>query len=189
MPQIPMPPLRSKPDASTRKEGTSIKIGRFRRALNWLGAPAAVWVGTGSIRGSAAFTGEMVRQMQTKRLRGPRFHLAEDGRFDLAATAFAFGLSAVELEGRLRSKRRQTAIAAYLLGTLGSVLFLIWLVQVLLTPMTAGRLVLALEFLPACLMCSLLGFYQALVNFQIRTGRAASWRSFLATDHGFWPSK
>jgi hypothetical protein len=70
---------------------------------------------------------------------------------------------------------------------MGVVLFLLWLITVLNTELTPGRVLVAVEFLPLCTMCVLLGFYQGLVNFQIRSGRAASWRDFLLAERDFWP--
>jgi hypothetical protein len=46
---------------------------------------------------------------------------------------------------------------------------------------------MALEFLPFCALFYLLAFYNALLNFQMRIGRAASWREYLATSEPFWP--
>jgi hypothetical protein len=50
-----------------------------------------------------------------------------------------------------------------------------------------GRVVLALELHPFCALSLLVAFYNALLNFQIRTGRMASWREYLATREPFWP--
>jgi hypothetical protein len=153
-----------------------------------LAAPAGFWIGTRTIRDGAAFAGELADRMRTPPSRDRRFHLGTDGNFDLRATGFSYGLSELELRRRLTSRRRQTALTAYLLAAMGAVLLVLWLVQVVHTELTAGRVVLGVEFLPAALMCVLGGFYQALINYQIRAGRAASWREFLTTDTGFWPS-
>jgi hypothetical protein len=62
-----------------------------------------------------------------------------------------------------------------------------WVREALSSPWTAARIALALEFLPFCALFFLLAFYHALLNFQIRIGRAASWREYLATSEPFWP--
>jgi len=56
-----------------------------------------------------------------------------------------------------------------------------------LSPWTAMRVVLAVEFLPFCALFFLLAFYNALLNFQIRIGRTASWREYLSTKEPFLP--
>ena len=76
---------------------------------------------------------------------------------------------------------------AYLLGALGLVAFMAWFLKVIATPMAAGRLVLAVDFLPLCILFVLLAFYQALVNYQARVGRTAGWREYITTNQGFWP--
>jgi hypothetical protein len=46
---------------------------------------------------------------------------------------------------------------------------------------------MACEFLPFLSLFLLVAFYNALLNFQIRMRRSASWREFLLTDDGFLP--
>ncbi|MBV9249704.1 MAG: hypothetical protein JO227_10735, partial [Acetobacteraceae bacterium] len=140
-----------------------------------------------TIREAAAFAGDMAASLRLQPHRDRRFHVSKDGTFDLVTTAFSYGVSTPELEQRLAARRRQTGLAAYALGGAGVVLFLLWLIAVLNTELTAGRVLVAVEFRPLCAMCVLLGFYQGLVNFQIRSGRAASWRDFLLTERDFWP--
>jgi hypothetical protein len=107
--------------------------------------------------------------------------------YDLETTAFLHGISLFELERRLKVRRRQTARIAYATLALGCIFLTAWIWEALLSPWTAMRVVLALEFLPFCALFFLLAFYNALLNFQIRIGRAASWREYLATDEPFWP--
>lgn len=182
MGQLPLPSREADRPARERT-----KAGRLRRATRWLGAPAQVWLGTRTIRDGATFAGEMAASVRLQPHRDRRFHVSNDGTFDLVATAFSYGIPVPELERRLAASRRQTGLASYALGGAGVVLFLLWLIAVLNTELTAGRILVAVEFLPLCAMCVLLGFYQGLVNFQIRSGRAASWRDFLLTERDFWP--
>jgi hypothetical protein len=49
------------------------------------------------------------------------------------------------------------------------------------------RITSALYFLPFCALFFLIAFHNALLNFQIRIGRLASWREYLATTEKFWP--
>ena len=193
MDQIPLfqpgePVGRRKPQAEQRPAPKRRSL--FRRAaggIGWLSAAPVQWMGVTSIRAGASFIGALADHVRPQPRRDPRFRTAERNVFDLQATAFSFGISVVELERRLDARRRQTGCAAYALAGLGVVFFLGWLVKILNTPVTGGRLLLALDFLPLCLLFALLAFYQALVNFQIRVGRTADWREFLTTEDGFWP--
>ena len=110
-----------------------------------------------------------------------------DGRFDLPATAFLQGVTASQLQARLAARRRQTAAAAYACWGLGSVFTLILLRTLLVVPWTLPRLMSVLWFVPFCLLFFLAGFYQALLNYQLRTGRLATWRQYLTTGLPFWP--
>jgi len=92
-----------------------------------------------------------------------------------------------ELERRLRGRRRQTARIAYATFALGCIFLMAWVCEALSSPWTVGRVIMALEFLPFCALFYLLAFYNALLNFQMRIGRAASWREYLATSEPFWP--
>jgi hypothetical protein len=113
--------------------------------------------------------------------------MGDDGCFDLEATAFLYGMSVFELDRWLRVRRRQTARIAYATFALACIFLAAWVRQALWSPWTPGRIALALEFLPFCVLFFLLAFYNALLNFQIRTGRAASWREYLTTSESFWP--
>ena len=55
------------------------------------------------------------------------------------------------------------------------------------TRWTISRMVLSVEFLPFCVLFFLVAFYNALLNFQIRTRRQATWREYLLTSESFWP--
>ena len=129
----------------------------------------------------------MAARVRSRPRRDPRFRTEERGVFDLRASAFSYGISVVELERRLAGRRRQPAFLSYAMWLLGTLFFGAWIVKVLHTPLTAGRLMLAFDFLPLCLLFVLLAFYQALMNYQIRVGRTASWREYLTTESGFWP--
>jgi len=64
---------------------------------------------------------------------------------------------------------------------------LAWVCVALRVVSDGGRVALLLQFLPFCALFYLMSFYQALLNFQIRTGRAAGWREYLSTEEGFLP--
>ena len=166
------------------------KRGIFRRTYRgakWLAASPVQWAGLKSIREGASFIGDLTARARARPVRDPRFKTEDEGDFDLRATAFSMGMTVGQLERRLADRRRQTAMMAYLLGALGLIAFAGWFFKVISIPMATGRLVLAVDFLPLCALFLLLGFYQALVNYQIRVGRTAGWKEYLATDQGFWP--
>ena len=197
MKQVPLPPLgrgTPLPSEPLPEHGTTgappKKGGIFRRTYRgakWLAASPVHWMGVKSIRQGASFIGDLSARARARPVRDPRFKTENEGDFDLRATAFSMGMTVGQLEQRLADRRRQTAMMSYLLGVLGLVAFAGWFIKVISTPMAAGRLLLAVNFLPLGVLFMLLGFYQALVNYQIRTGRTADWREYLMTDQGFWP--
>jgi hypothetical protein len=162
-------------------------FGTFFRGMGWLGSSPVHWLGVKSIRQGASFIGDLADRARALSARDRRFRTAEAGGFDLRATAFGMGLTVSDLEARLVARRKQTALASYVFGGLGAVFLAVWFLKVVSTPMAGGRLVLAIDFLPLCLLFLLLAFYQALINFQIRFGRAAGWREYLTTEDDFWP--
>jgi hypothetical protein len=95
--------------------------------------------------------------------------------------------SVEEVERRLAARRRQTAILAYVTFGIGCISVLAWASVALRVAGAGGRVILLVEFLPFCLLFYLMSFYQALINFQIRVGRAAGWRAYLSTEEGFLP--
>jgi hypothetical protein len=108
--------------------------------------------------------------------------------FDMQATAFSYGVSVHQLEAMLAARRRQTALIAYAALAFGGLFVVGWIWHALSSPWTATRITSALYFLPFCAVFFLMAFYNALLNFQIRSGRLASWREYLATPAGFWPN-
>jgi hypothetical protein len=144
-------------------------------------------MGVQNIRRGASFIGDLSGRIRTHSERDSRFKTVELGVFDLQATAFSYGISVNELERRLLARRKQTALAAYLMGGLGLAFLVTWFVKVLLIPPTGARLMLAFDFLPLCVLFELVAFYQALLNFQVRIGRSAGWWEYLTTERGFWP--
>ena len=171
-----MPPLRP-------------RRGVFRRVfrgVGWLASGPIDWAGTRGIgRGAAAIRGLAVAA-RSRPQPDPRFR-TDEGQFDLEATAFLHGLTVPQLQARLAARRRHTARVAYATTALAVLFLLFWVRAALATPWTASRLALAVYFLPFCLLFFLIAFYHALLNFQIRTGRLASWREYLTTSEPFWP--
>jgi len=185
--------LKTPPSSGTPRQTSpppkkrSIFVRAWRGAV-WLGRGPADAVGMSEIRENAGLIATFFRMLKAAPHKDRRLHLDEGRQIDLRATAFSCGVSEAELLAQLVRRQRQTALAAYVAFGLGCLFVLAWLWRVLMTPWTAFRMVSALEFLPFCGVFFLLAFYNALQNFQLRTGRMAGWREYLATPDSFWPS-
>ena|SRR5271165_802311 len=155
--------------------------------IGWLSSGPVDWAGKKSILRGAWLIRGFGAVIRSGSQNDPHFKLGPAGVFDLRATAFSYGISVTQLERRLAGRRKQTSLIAYATYALACLFFLAWLRAALSSPWTAARIALALYFLPFCLVCFLIGFHQALLNFQIRVRRAAGWRDYLFTNDGFWP--
>lgn len=169
---------------------TPQRRSRFRRVLGgvgWLFQSPAEWLGWRSISEGAGSVQRLYRGTRASGKRDHRFKTQENYAFDLVGTAFAYGISIEELERRLTVRRRQTALLSYVLFLMACAFVLAWVWVAVRTVSSGGRFVLLLQFLPFCALFYLMSFYQALLNFQIRTRRAANWRQYLTTETGFLP--
>ncbi len=162
-------------------------FGRGFRSIGWLCSGPVHWAGLSRLSRSASLIRDLSATVRAGSQRDRRFRTSGDGGFDLDSTAFSYGISVSELERRLKVRRRQTALIAYATFALACIFLIAWVCEALSSPWTAARIALALNFLPFCALFFLLAFYHALLNFQIRIGRAASWREYLATSEPFWP--
>ena len=162
----------------------------FRRALGgigWLAAAPVDWAGARSISRAASLIGGLARAMHVRPRLDPRFKVGDASGFDLMATAFSCGMTVPQLEARLATRRKETALVAYAMFALACLFLLAWVRAALSTRWTTSRMVLSAEFLPFCVLFFLIGFYNALLNFQIRTRRLATWREYMLTSESFWP--
>jgi hypothetical protein len=144
-------------------------------------------MGLRTISRAAALLGRLYRTTRGSEPRDSRFKTNPDRMFDVAATAFAYGISEQEVERRLSARRRQTATLAYVMFGLACFFVLAWVHLALRTASGGGRAALLLQFLPFCALFYLMSFYQALLNFQIRAGRTVGWHEYLVTEDGFLP--
>ena len=183
---IPLNPRRSSESAAPGKRRSI--FGHVFRGTGWLATAPVDWLGTARIRRSWSFIGDLVGILRRGPVDDRRFKTEDAGAFDVRATAFNYGISVPELEARLRYRRLQTARIAFVTFGLAWLFFLGWVWQALSSPWTSLRLTSAFYFLPFCALFFLISFYNALLNFQTRSGRLATWREYLATDDGFWPS-
>ena len=162
-------------------------IGGTMRRIGWLAVGPADWFGRKSVRSGAGLIGDLWRQTKPAPKRHSRLKTDGGGVFDLKATAFSYGISVAALEKRLEQRRRITFMISY--GALGIAVLsvVIWIHSAINQPYTLARVMMAWEFLPFFSLFLLVAFYNALLNFQIRVRRSASWREFLSTDEGFLP--
>jgi hypothetical protein len=184
---MPIPLDRSASAAPPVRTTKRSVFGTVFRGIGWLAAAPVGWLGADRIARSASFIGYLVTVLRTPARGDDRFKTEDAGCFDLRPTAHSYGLSLPALEALLARRRRQTAQIAYAAFVLAWVFLLGWLWHALSTPWTATRVASAIEFLPFCVLFFLVAFYNALLNFQIRVGRMANWREYLATSQPFWP--
>lgn len=173
-----------KPDQTEESAGR----GRVRRKLRfWFGSPNAA-AGIPQIRQNW----RAIREMFALIMEGPpterRLRVGADRHLDVYEMADAMGTTVTAIELQLLARRRQTRLAVYSYSAAGTVLWLAWLYEALTSPSAYARL-LTVVGLVAVTSCFALGaFYNALVNWQIRTGRLGSAREFLSTTDSWWPS-
>lgn len=162
-------------------------FGRLFRGVGWLAAAPIDWIGVHRIARSASLIRATVVSLRTRPRGDTRFKTEENGDFDLKTTAFRYRLLIPELQARLSARRRQTKLIAYASVALAWAFLLAWVWQAMSAPLTPARIASALNFLPFCVLFFLVAFYNALLNYQIRTGRMACWREYLLTGKPFWP--
>jgi hypothetical protein len=143
--------------------------------------------GTKQIVKNAAVIESLAERIKAGRPADDRVRVNDDRRLDLVATALRAGVRVEAIQARLANRRRETARAVwcYLAGCVGSLA--VWFVEALSTPSDA-RLAYVAGLLLVCAAFTLSAFYNALVNWQIRTLRLGTTREFLSTDESWWPS-
>jgi hypothetical protein len=111
-----------------------------------------------------------------------------DGRYlDVEAMAASHGVCVGEIRDLMLTRRRQTARSVFCHLCGGGGFLVLWLVEAFRTPAyTSVPYVLGL--LGLCSAFFLSAFYNALVNWQIRTLRLGTPVEFLRTEESWWPS-
>lgn len=126
-------------------------------------------------------------QIKAENNRPSSVRLDDAGFFDLAGTAARTNTDVHQLEVLLRYRRMQTARATktYLIGGSGFLLF--WVYAGLIAPGGAS-LGYILALIALATLFFIAAFYNALVNWQVRTHRLGSLQEFIATSETWWPS-
>jgi hypothetical protein len=189
--ETPKVPGAGKPasEQASPSTGTGKKpslMGRTVRRIGWLAGGPADWFGRKSVRSGAGLIALLWQQTKTMPKRDSRFK-TDGGVFDLKATAFSYGISVEALEKRLEQRRRTTFLVSYGALSIAILSMVFWIHSAINEPYTLARVMMAWEFLPFLSLFLLVAFYNALLNFQIRVCRSASWREFLSTNEGFLP--
>jgi hypothetical protein len=163
-------------------------FGGVFRGTGWLMATPFAWSGADRIRRGWSLIGDLFELLRSGPARDKCVKTEGKSAFDLQATAVSYGISVHQLEACLAARRLQTARMAYAALVLGALFLAGWIWHALFLPWTATRVTSALYFVPFCAVFVLVAFYNALLNFQIRSGRLATWREYLETSDGFWPN-
>jgi hypothetical protein len=166
-----------------RRSGVRKVVG----GIGWLFGGPRDWAAVGSIRRGISLIGDLARNARHEPSSRGRVFVRDDRALDLEVTAFSHGISVAALRARLEVRRRETARLAYVMFGLGVLCLVFWLHAALRAPLTSARLMLAVDFLPFGALFFLCAFYQALLNYQIRSGRRTGWRAYLIADDGILP--
>ena len=152
-----------------------------------VGAPVACF-GYRQIAHNASTIKTLVGDIRKGREPDPRVRVADDRTLDVAAMAWGAQVSPAEIERQLENRKRQTVRATfcYLLGA-GLFLALAFYHAIALLPVFP-TLSYVLTMTAICCCFSSMAFYNALVNWQIRTRRLGSAREFLNAEETWWPS-
>jgi hypothetical protein len=162
------------------------KRGFWRGVKYLLGGPISA-VGVDNIAESAAVIRGLAQRIKVGPNVETRVRIFDDRMLDLEAMACNAGISVAEVRALLANRRRQTrrAVFSYIGGAIGFFFFWVW--QTSATDVYTRLPYVAVLLLICGLFC-LSAFYNALVNWQCRTGRLGTWREFLSTDESWWPS-
>ena len=152
-----------------------------------LGAPAACF-GARQIRENAAFISGLAWMIRTGPGADHQVRLRAGRNLDVLAMAWDSQVPPAEIMRQLDNRRRQSARST-LCYLAGAVLFLLvgfYHAAAALPALPSLSYVLAMGAISCCFF--LLAFYNALVNWQVRTLRLGTAREFLDADESWWPS-
>ncbi len=151
------------------------------------GAPIACF-GPKQIRENAAFIAGLAQTIRIGPGADYRVRLSAGRNLDVLAMAWDAQVPPAEIMRQLDNRRRQSARST-LCYLAGAVLFLLvgfYHAAAALPVLPSLSYVLAMGAISCCFL--LLAFYNALVNWQVRTLRLGTAREFLDADESWWPS-
>lgn len=159
----------------------------FRATLSFIfGGPISAFNAANIAEGASAI-GDLATRIRHGPGADPRVRVREDRTLDLGEMAFKARVPVSQVKTMLWSRQQQTAKAVYYYA-LGAVSFFgVWVYEALSTPAYA-RVAYVVILMMISGLFVLSAFYNALVNWQIRTLRLGTWREFLSTEESWWPS-
>jgi hypothetical protein len=157
----------------------------FRRTAGFVAEPFRVHAS--EVGEGWAFIGALWQAIRTPRARTRVIRLDQAGRFDTAAMASDALVSESEIELRLDNRQRETRWQAkiYLLG--GVCALAVWFYEIVTQGITGMNPIDVVWFLlVVCLLLSF-AFFNAFVNWQIRTRRLGTVLQFFMAEESWWP--
>jgi len=154
----------------------------------WVRRRTGEAIGAREVRGGARLIGELAAALRRSRPEGTGPITDQDGRLDVAATAFTMGISEQELQQLRAARRKQTWRLAWGCFAAAWAFLGLWAWQAMSTPWSQERVWAAVQFLPFCAAFFVLAFRSAWQNWQLRTGNLGSAGTYLRTTEPFWPS-
>jgi hypothetical protein len=152
-----------------------------------LGAPIAC-IGVEQIADNGRLIRELAHTVRTGPGADPMVWVQPDRTLDVAVMAWEAQVPMSEIERLLDNRRRQSRQATwgYLAG--GSVFVVLGFIHAASLLPALPTLLYALSIAAICCCFFLLAFYNALINWQVRTRRLGTAREFLDTDETWRPS-
>lgn len=188
------PTTETEPSADTGGQPAKTERPRSKRGFLWRGTKLAFGgpvsaLSLDQVAQNGRLIGSLVSDLKRGPVPAPTIPRQANGKLDRLATAYAYGLSEVELDERLALRRRQTARMAYLAFGLAWFFLAAWLLRLLSLDGTGQRMLTAVQFAPFCLVFFLAAFRQAHVNWQLRTGVLGSAGDYLRSAEPFFPRR
>lgn len=175
-------------DEQTTPEARPARRSRgLWRTLGFLASSPVATFGVGNVVEGARTIEFLAGRIKAEGNRPSSVRLDDAGFFDLPETAAQTNTDVSHLEVLLRYRRSQTARATktYLTGGCGFLAF--WVYVGLFAPGEASLgYILALIALAGLFFIA--AFYNALVNWQVRTKRLGTVQDFISTSETWWPS-
>ena len=164
---------------------TDRKDGAFWRGAHFIAAP---YVSAGKdIRQGGLFIGDLWRVIRLRRKASRKIRLYSDKSFDILAMAFDANVAPAEIERRLFNRRIQTRRNTFSYLICGIILLAVWAWEISLKESTTISMLDMMGFLVVAGCFFIAAFFNALINWQVRTRRLGSVGEFLRLEASWWP--
>ncbi len=152
-----------------------------------LGAPIAC-IGVEQIADNARLIQELAHTVRTGPGADPMVWVQPDRTLDVAVMAWEAQVPVSEIERLLDNRRRQSRQATWCYLAGGSVFVVLGFIHAASLLPALPTLLYALSIAAICCCFFLMAFYNALINWQVRTRWLGTAREFLDTDETWRPS-